>query len=481
MVTTARALRTDGGSASARPARNQAASSPAAPLGPTREALAAARLVAALAVTIPIAWVTVGWAAPGNEQDWTRRVSLAPFDLILVAALIWAATHREAMAGLFARRSVRLAVGAQAVVTLVALAAHPSWLGLDLVLRLIAGLAVIAAVGVATSHERGRCLVLGSLTAVGVFQAVLGMAQSLHGTAFGIEFIDFVGPLYPFGNSRAGRGGLTHPYHLAVLLVVAQGAALLGARQATQPRNGPKPTNPAPLVDTDVDDQCRVPVGEGFRHEIRGGEGQVGAWLFALVVIGAGIGVTYSRAGVIGQTGLVLVLLLGRADRRTMRMAAAAIVIGLAFGATAFGNGWIAKAEQTSGSDPGSNRGTRVSEALDLIEDQPIVGAGPGRYVTVLAETDRAEYLPAHNLLLHQAAELGVVGALTTAALCLLLAYLALRGGAWPVALLVPMLPYLGLDAYPYVFGTGLALSALWLGLVRLAAQPLPPNLKAER
>lgn len=426
------------------------------PVGPTdlgSEANTAARLVAALALTIPIAWVTVGWAAPGHELDWTRRVSLAPFDLVLVAALVWGATHRAAIAELFQRRAIRVAAGAQATLTLVALAAHPSWLGVDLVFRLTAGLAVIAAIGVASSTDGGKRLLLGTIATVGVLQALLAMAQSLHGTAFGIELVDFVGPLYPFGNSRAGRGGLTHPYHLAVLLVVAQGAALLGARHSAQP------TNLAPLIDNGVDQGCQV----------RRGPGRCGPWLAALVVIGAGLGVTYSRAALIGQLALVPVLLVGRADRATMRAAAAAIVVGLALGAVAFGNGWVAKAQQSSGSDPASNRSTRVAEAVDLIGDHPVVGVGPGRYVTALAETDRVEYLPAHNLVLHQAAELGVMGAVTTGALCLLLAIRALRRGAWSVALLVPMLPFLGLDAYPYVFGTGLALSALWLGLLRVA------------
>ena len=61
---------------------------------------------------------------------------------------------------------------------------------------------------------------------------------------------------------------------------------------------------------------------------------------------------------------------------------------------------------------------------------------------------------------------------------CALLALLLLRiwrGGAWTAAVVVPMVPFLLLDAYPYVFATGLAASALWLGLARASLTPAPP------
>jgi O-antigen ligase len=73
--------------------------------------------------------------------------------------------------------------------------------------------------------------------------------------------------------------------------------------------------------------------------------------------------------------------------------------------------------------------------------------------------------LPAHNIVLHQAAEGGVLAGALTALLLLALVARAWREGI--EALTVFALPsiFLVLDAYPYVFPAGLAASAIWLGI----------------
>lgn len=401
----------------------------------------AALLLALLAFTIPLAVGMVLWAPLGADDDWNRRVSLAPFDLVQVAIVGWVALRPRLVLDLFRSRSVQLASAALALIFLGSFAANPSWLGLSLGLRLVAGLCAMALVGVVWPHREARTLVLGSIAAVGALQAVLAMVQSARGVAFGIDLLDFSGPLYPFGSSRAGRGGLTHPYHLAVLLVVAQGAALLGLR-----------------------------LERGDRRP----------WLLALVLASAGIGVTYTRAGAIGQVALVACLLLGRADRRALRAAAVAIVLGLGVGGLAFGDGWLARGATTTGADgssnPDSSRSVRLAEARELIEDHPLTGVGPGRYVDALAEVEREEYLPAHNLIAHSAAELGLLGGAAVLALLGLLVLRAWRGGAWAMALFLPIAPFLLLDAYPYVFATGIATSGLWLGLLRAASTGAAPD-----
>jgi O-antigen ligase len=199
-----------------------------------------------------------------------------------------------------------------------------------------------------------------------------------------------------------------------------------------------------------------------------------GPWLAALVVLGAGIGVTYTRAGAIGQIVMVGCLLLGRADRRILRAAVVAVVLGLGIGGLGFGDGWVARGETSlaDGTTASSSRDVRLAEARELVTEHPITGVGPGRYVEALAEQERDEYLPAHNLLAHQAAELGVLGGLAVIALLALLALRTWRGGAWTAALVTPVVPFLFLDAYPYVFATGLAASAIWLGLVRSSLAP---------
>ncbi|MCB0961663.1 MAG: hypothetical protein KDB04_19320, partial [Acidimicrobiales bacterium] len=60
-----------------------------------------------------------------------------------------------------------------------------------------------------------------------------------------------------------------------------------------------------------------------------------------------------------------------------------------------------------------------------------------------------------------------------------LLGLRVLRGGAWTGAVVVPLVPFLLLDAYPYVFATGLAASAIWLGLARASLDPAEPDVEA--
>lgn len=404
------------------------------------QARTAALLVALLAITIPLATGYAVWSTATGADDWNRRISLAPFDLVLVAISGWVLLHRRLLVDLFRSPAVRVGSAALAVVGLAAFAAHPSPLGVALALRLLAGLCVIAAVSAAAARPGPRRAVLATIAVVGTLQAVLAMVQSARGAAFGIEYLDYAGPLYPFGTSLAGRGGLTHPYHLAVVLVVAQGAALLGLRHAGAARRAQLP------------------------------------WLAGLAVISAGIAVTYTRAGALGQVLLVVCLLAGRADRRVLAVAAVAVLLGLGVGGLAFGDGWLARGSATAGQDENasadSNRGERLKEARELIEAEPALGVGPGRYVDALAQTDRIEYLPAHNLVAQEAAELGILGGLVALGLLVLLGLRVLRGGAWSGAVILPILPFLLLDAYPYVFATGLATSALWLGLARASLEP---------
>jgi O-antigen ligase len=409
-----------------------AARAPGAPADD--ESRVAASIVALLFAAIPLATAYVAWSPAGVRADWLRSVVVAPFDIVLLVAVGWVLLRPRLLADLFRARAVQVAAGLYAAAFAVSLAAGASWLGVNLGLRLFAGLCVIAVVSRGAASAEGRQFMLGTIVVVGVLQAVLAMAQAANGTAFGIDYIDYAGRLYPFGTSRAGRGGLGHPYHLAVLLAVAQGAALLGLRHARS---------------------ARWP------------------WLAALVVLGAGIGVTYTRAGAIGQVLLVVCLLLGRHQRRLMLPAAAAIVVGLAVGGASFGDGWLAKSEVTINADGtqnvSSSRGERLREAQELFESRPITGVGPGAYVDALHGQEREEYLPAHNVVAHEAAELGAIGALATLALLGLLGLRILRGGAWTGAVVLPVVPFLVLDAYPYVFATGIALAAVWLGLARVS------------
>ncbi|WP_421120343.1 O-antigen ligase family protein [Aquihabitans daechungensis] len=364
------------------PALEEPVDAPAAEAPADDESRVAATIIALLMITIPLADAHVAWSVPGAVMDWNRSVIVAPFDLVLLVAVGWTLLRPRLLADLFRSRAVQVVSGLYAATFAVALVAGFSWLGVNMGLRLGAGLVVIAVVAKGAESAKGRQFMLGTIVVVGVLQAVLGMAQSANGIAFGIDYLDYAGRLYPFGDSRAGRGGLGHPYHLAVLLVVAQGAALLGLR---------------------------------YTRSVRW------PWIAGLAVLGAGIAVTYTRAGAIGQVLLVICLLLGRRDRRILLPAAAAIVLGLAIGGVAFGDGWLARSEVTINADGtqnvSSSRSERLREAQELIEANPAVGVGPGNYVDALHAEERIEYLPAHNLVAQEAAEMGILGGIAALAL----------------------------------------------------------------
>ncbi|MCB1039826.1 MAG: hypothetical protein KDA94_09910, partial [Acidimicrobiales bacterium] len=92
----------------------------------------AASLIALLAITIPLATGYVLWSTPTGADDWTRRISLAPFDLVLAIVTGWTLLRSRLLVDLFRSPAVRIASGALAIVGIAAFAAHPSPLGVAL-------------------------------------------------------------------------------------------------------------------------------------------------------------------------------------------------------------------------------------------------------------------------------------------------------------------------------------------------------------
>ncbi len=77
-----------------------------------------------------------------------------------------------------------------------------------------------------------------------------------------------------------------------------------------------------------------------------------------------------------------------------------------------------------------------------------------------LEDVEHTELLPAHNLVLHEAAELGLLGSVLAGGLLALVEVIMVRRGSWALALSAPMAASLTFDAYPYVFPIGLVLLA---------------------
>ncbi len=393
----------------------------------------ATQLLVATIVMIPLAVGWVVWFAPGAADDFNRRVTLSPFDVALSAlVIVWLReVAPKARADPRPRASAGVVIASAFVaVFAISLAVHPSWRGIEYAVRLFACVALVDVIRrLSTRNLRKMCV---ALTVCGVAEAILAMAQVVAGHGFSLYPIDHAGPLFAFGATHAGRGGLSHPYHLTVFLLLAAYAALVAGR-ADRPFN-------------------------------------LRLWMAALALIGAGLAVTFSRAMLLALIPAAVVWCFSRRDKAdyTTRLLVGSLLFGLAATTILFSSGWSTRAQQSAGSGADRGRVTLARHGLELATEHPLTGVGPARYVLALAEPGPpdGELLPSHNLLVQAAAELGVFGACVVAAACLWYAKRIARrgvlvlGGAW---LLVP---FVMLDSYAYVFPTGIALSAIWLGLL---------------
>lgn len=389
------------------------------------------RLLLLVVALIPLAVGWVVWWSPGGATDFNRRVTLAPFDFALGGLLVvWVSARLRAG---IARPSLSMGVLLAAGFTVafaIAFAANPSWRGVEYGIRLLAGIATVDAVRrMNAAAIRRVCIVLA---AVGAIESMLAVAQSIHGRGFALYPIDHDGGLFAFGDTHAGRGGFAHPYQLTVFLLLALFASLIGGRTSTG-------------------------------RELR-------LWIGEASLLGAGIAVTFSRAMILGLVPAAVLWCIARRDRigRAARPIVGALFVGLVCTSLMFADGWTTRARQSTGSGADRGRVTLGEHGLGIAADHPVTGIGPARYVIAVAEepSPDVELLPPHNIIVQAAAELGVAGGLVIALAGLWFARRLLRRPVLLVGGAGLLVPFLLLDAYPYVFPTGLAISALWLGLL---------------
>lgn len=407
-----------------------------------------AQLLIAMVLLLPLNVGWVLWTAPGGETDYNRRITIAPFDFALAAlVLVWIAHRRlrwrQAVRPATTRRRPHdgvILAAAFALVFIVSFVAHPSWRGVEYAVRLLAGAAVIDTVRSLSPAARRRVCI--ALVGAGAFEAMLAVAQSVHGRGFALFPIDQEGPLFSFGGRHAGRGGLSHPYHLAVFLLLALLAAVIAGRDTA-----------------------------GRERRL---------WMLGAVCLGAGLGVTFSRAMVLAVVPVVALWaiehrrLIGRAVRPIL----AGFALGLVIAGVVFASGWTTRVAQSSGSGADRGRAALARAGLEMAANEPITGVGPARYVIALDEPGPpdGELLPAHNVVVHAAAELGIGGAVIVSVIGLWFARRTTRRGLLAGGALWMLTPFFLLDAYTYVFPTGLALTAIWLGLLESRGVDLHPE-----
>lgn len=390
-------------------------------------------LLLAVLVTIPLHVGEILWASPGGDGDPNRRVAAYAYDLPLFLLVVVAAA--DAIERIRSGHAVRwqlpgcFAAAAGAWYVLASLV-QPSWRALDLLFH-VAGAWAIGRTVVQASTS-GRRLILTALVVFGGMQAVLGVTQSRLGEIAGIPYIEWNAQLLEFGGVAAARGSLTHPYHLATVLLVCLGAAVLLVRN-------------------------RFPRA----HQT--------AVLAAVMLISVALPLTFSRAAALAMA-LVIVLL--SFVRHLRPRALPLVILGLLIGLLLAAGGVSAKIEKTTSAHFDSGRRTLASEAASTSADSPLFGVGPGRIAVDRAASNPGStpVLP-HNLLLHAAAEAGVVAAGLLAGAAVTGAIGVIRSGTLPGLVAAGPAPFFLVDAFPYAFGTGLVFTGLWLGTVVIACR----------
>jgi hypothetical protein len=338
------------------------------------------------------------------------------------------------------RLDIVTALAGLVVALAVAWAGHPSLRGAFQVLRFLGVAGAVLAVS--RAGPTARRLLVGALVAFSVAEVAVAVAQKATGGAVGLSSVgELAEPLVPIGGSEAPQGTLVHPYLLAGLALVT--IAVLAAVALREPAR-------ARL--------CALPVA----------------------VAGVAVGLTYSRAGLLGLLGILVAVALAVRSPRTRAAAltvVAAALIGAGVTALVVSDGWVGRAEEASaGTNLDRGRGELADQAITLIRKHPVLGVGTGRYVLAV-EADREVAArssrilqPVHVVPLLLVAEAGLLGLVAVAALAVALVRAAMRGGLAGWALLLGYAPFLLLDHFPATFPQGLVVTAAWLGTLELAA-----------
>jgi hypothetical protein len=373
-----------------------------------------------------------------------------PVDLVLAGLIVLSC--RPILRDLKARRGATGWGGwlALSAVMTIAWLAHPSQRGVHTLLELYGATAVAHTV-CRTTESLERRIILGSVGLVAVGETVWATAQRVTRSNLGLGRLGEAGdPFYHGFGAKvlAPQGSMVHIYVLSGLALVA-GAMLAGAA----------------LSERD------------WRR-----------WAIAAGVAIAPVGMTYSRAGLLG-----FVLLVGATGlvgapplRRKSLILVSLLVVGAAIPALIWSDGWRSRASETTSASSSAGlttqRGRLNHEASTVIKAHPFLGVGPGRYVIALKarfgrETDRSVgiFKPVHDVPILATAEGGILAGGVVVVMLVALAWRALRSGALAVATLLALLPFFLLDHFAYSFPQGAVLTGLWLGtLDRLSSVRQP-------
>ncbi len=377
---------------------------------------------------MPVAYPLVILATDDDLYYWVAPV-LSDFPLLLLIMLVAPDVWRRA-------RRRELGTGTLLwLVLLVPLAAsflvHPSLQGAQTLFRQLGVVALAASVSGLTGRIEQNVWT-GAVTLVALAESALALLQEQHGGPLGLRDLgEWPGGFNAFGESWAVRG--TAPHHQVLSAIGLVGASVMLYRASRSTR---------PLV-----------------------------WLALAAVAIVPVGITYSRAAALALAlGCLPLLRATLSGDRLARLALVALLLGAGIPALIWNSGWLYRGTNDPIGDKG--RGDLVQQALAVIAEDPLFGAGTGRYRLVVQERFGAtaqSTLPVHNVPLLVAAESGVPAGLVVLIALIVIGRRALAGGPFALSAYAILLPHLLIDIHPYIAVQGITLFGLWLGLLDLA------------
>lgn len=384
----------------------------------------------------------VGWvlsSVEGTAAAYNRVVIVTPFDLPLLLLVI------GAIPGLTSRVRDQptlgvITAGVLLVGAVVSFVFHPSERGVMVILRLLA-LFILVVEMVSLTTEQFRIRVAVPMMAAASIQTVLGVAQMVKGAPLGLQDWGEQPALRAFGDTFGASGTMLSPYTMAGLGVLAATVGL-----ATLPAGRWRPW-----------------------------------WLAGIALSFASLGITYSRASLVGVVAIFAALVVGIVRGRSdLRIPVVVLLLALLIPAIVFSDGWATRAEDSATTDVddfATFRITHISQSLTVISDAPLVGVGPGLYSFTLERDHEPEIDDAvHVVPLLVAAEDGVIVGVLFALLLVLLAVRALRTSPEAVAVLAGFGVFLAFDKFAYLHPNGMVMFAVWLATIdRLINRADPP------
>jgi hypothetical protein len=402
-------------------------------------AVIVSRWVAVLAVdgTLPVVGPTVDY-----------ETILFPVDILLLLLAVATVTDITGVRAAARRRDI--AAGLWLAITLwlvVSWLAHPSSRGVVTLIEQLGAVALAATIAQMLRSGMAR-VVVAAITTVSVFEAVIAIAQKIHGGGIGLKALGEAPSLYEVViNGAAPQGTMRHPFILAGFCITCGGVIAVAI--------------------------VRRVVGRG--------------WLPAIALAVVPVGITYARTALLSVALFVACLGVGavlgyrrRLEERPLDLLLVCIAgtIGFVLPAAIWSSGWTSRATATasavtrgSADDLTTARPALMAEAGDIIGRHPVFGVGPGRYTIVLRDehhgvfpSDVGSFRAVHDVPLLVAAEGGVPAGLLVLILLAVVGWRAVRAGPATTALFALYLPWMIIDKYPYSLFEGAVITGLWLG-----------------